>query len=254
MRKKIVAGNWKMNTDLLGGSELFKKINNHCKDLDPRNLSVIVAPPFTHLVELSKSENRCIDLAAQNCSDEPHGAFTGEVSCAMICSTGAKYVIIGHSERRECFGESNGDLKKKIDLSLEAGLLPIYCCGESLEERKQGTYFDRISKQIEEALFHLSNTQIGKVIVAYEPIWAIGTGETASPQQAQEMHAFIRSRFQAKYQGELANALPIIYGGSCNSQNSTELFGMQDVDGGLIGGASLKAQDFIDIIDALINS
>ena len=254
MRKKIVAGNWKMNTNLPQGHELFHEINEYCNTIDLRELSVIIAPPFTHLISLCETDNRCIQLAAQNCSDKTHGAFTGEVSTSMITSSGANYVIIGHSERRKYFGETNEILKNKINLAIESGLQTIYCCGESIDERQQGIHKDIISQQIEKVLYEFDNKQIGKIIVAYEPIWAIGTGETATAEQAQEMHACIRSLVNQKFGEELANSMTIIYGGSCSAKNASELFEMKDVDGGLIGGASLKAQDFIDIINALIKS
>jgi len=254
MRKKIVAGNWKMNTDISIGHELFQEVNKYCNTIDLQGLSVIIAPPFTHLTNLGKTESRCILLAAQNCSDKANGAFTGEISTNMIASSGANYVIIGHSERRKYFGETNEILKDKINLAIDSNLQPIYCCGETIDERQQGIHMNTITNQIEKVLYDLGSNHIGKVIVAYEPIWAIGTGETATKEQAQEMHAFIRSLINQQFGEELSNILPIIYGGSCNSQNASELFAMKDVDGGLIGGASLKANDFIDIIDALIKS
>ena len=172
----------------------------------------------------------------------------------MIKSSGAKYVIIGHSERRKYYGETNETLKKKLTLSIDAGLLPIFCCGESIQERKDGIHFEIISKQIETVLFNLSEEEFGKIIVAYEPIWAIGTGETATATQAQEMHSLIRTQIDQRYGAKCSNQLQIIYGGSCNAQNAAELFGMKDVDGGLIGGASLKAPEFIKIIEELIKS
>ena len=188
-------------------------------------------------------------MSAQNCSAQESGAFTGEISTKMIQSTGAKYVILGHSERRIFHKENNSDLAKKVDLCLKDDLIVIYCWGETLSDRESGNHFKIVKSQIEDALFHLSDDQISKLVIAYEPVWAIGTGVTASSDQAQEMHAFIRSIFTQKYGLELAKGLSILYGGSCNPSNAKDIFSKEDVDGGLIGGASLNANDFYKIIN-----
>ncbi|HEY1007207.1 MAG TPA: triose-phosphate isomerase, partial [Sphingobacteriaceae bacterium] len=211
---------------------------------------VIVCPPFIHLhslVQLNKAGGR-VAIGAQNCHHQESGAFTGEVSASMIRSAGTEYVIIGHSERRQYFGETNALLAAKTDVALKAGLKPIFCIGETLEERNSGRHFDVIRQQLAEGLFHLSETEIQSVVIAYEPVWAIGTGLTASPEQAQEIHAFIRSEVAAKYSEALAGEISILYGGSCNPKNAPELFAQADIDGGLIGGASLKSRDFTDIV------
>jgi triosephosphate isomerase len=187
-------------------------------------------------------------LAAQNCSAEVSGAFTGEVSVDMINSIGAQYVIIGHSERRHIFGENNAMVERKIQVVLEAGLIPIFCCGETLNERNSGKHFQVINSQLEEALFELNKNEICNVIIAYEPVWAIGTGVNATPQQAQEIHHFIRNSIKEKYGEDISNFTSILYGGSCNSKNAKELFSNPDVDGGLVGGASLKSREFVDIV------
>ena len=205
--------------------------------------------PFTHLYKLASISDK-FSLSAQNCSAQVSGAFTGEISTNMILSTGAKYVILGHSERRAYHQENNADLVKKVDLCLSDNLKVIYCCGELLSERNSGNHFKTVKSQIEEALFHLSDEQISRVVIAYEPVWAIGTGVTASSEQAQEMHAYIRSIFTDKYGVDLAQDLSILYGGSCKPSNAQEIFSKEDVDGGLIGGASLNANDFSQIINA----
>jgi len=214
--------------------------------------NIIIAPPFIHLKAINDLliDDPFISIAAQNCSSEEKGAYTGEVSAQMIKSTGAKYIIIGHSERRNYFNESNAMLAKKINLVLSNNLLPIYCCGERLEERNTNIYFDVVKKQINDGLFHLSSLEISKVIIAYEPVWAIGTGLNATPQQAQEMHKFIRKVVSDKFGEQIANSISILYGGSCNAKNAKELFANPDVDGGLIGGASLIASDFVKIIQS----
>ena len=212
---------------------------------------VILAPPFTHLAGVAKSvEGTKIEVSAQNCASEPKGAFTGEVSPEMIASTGAKYTIIGHSERRALFHEDDATLNKKTNLALENGLSPIFCCGESLEEREANKQSEVVRTQLADGLFSLSEEDFRKAIVAYEPVWAIGTGKTATPEQAQEMHKFIRDLIAEKYGEQVANDTTILYGGSCKPSNAKELFSNPDVDGGLIGGASLKADDFFGIISA----
>jgi triosephosphate isomerase len=248
MRKKIVAGNWKMNKDLSEGiilaNELVEKLSTTSKDVE-----VILGVPFTHLDKVA-SISDMFSVSAQNCSAQASGAFTGEISTSMIVSTGAKYVILGHSERRAYHRENNTDLAKKVDLCLLDGLSVIYCCGELLSERESGNHFELVKTQIEEALFHLSNEQMSKVVIAYEPVWAIGTGVTASSEQAQEMHAYIRTVFADKYGTDIAQNISILYGGSCKPSNAQDIFSKEDVDGGLIGGASLNANDFSQIINA----
>ena len=248
MRKKIVAGNWKMNKNLNEGAtfvnELLEKITSSLLDVE-----VILGVPFTHLYKLASISDK-FSLSAQNCSAQVSGAFTGEISTNMILSTGAKYVILGHSERRAYHQENNANLVKKVDLCLSNNLKVIYCCGELLSERNSGNHFETVKSQIEEVLFHLYPEQISSVVIAYEPVWAIGTGVTASSDQAQEMHSYIRSIFKDKYGVNIAKALSILYGGSCNPNNAHEIFSKEDVDGGLIGGASLNANDFSQIINS----
>ena len=250
MRKKIVAGNWKMNNSLQEGIRLSLEIVKMVKDEVKDDVTVILAPPFIHLTEVEKlvSGSEKVFTAAQNCSDKPSGAFTGEVSASMIESAGASYMIIGHSERRGHFSETNTQLANKVDIALENELIPIFCCGEPLEIRQNNQHFEFVANQLTESLSHLTHDQFSKIIIAYEPIWAIGTGETATSEQAQEMHAFLRNHLGGKFGGELANSSSILYGGSCKPSNAVELFACPDVDGGLIGGASLNARDFIDIV------
>lgn len=250
MRKNIVAGNWKMNTTLQEGIELAKAVNEALKTRTA-NCDVVIGVPFTHLA----SVNAVIDtdklgLSAENCADKASGAYTGEVSAAMVASTGAKYVILGHSERRQYYHETAEILKDKVNLALANNLTPIFCIGEVLEERENGTYFDVVKAQIEGSLFELSAEDFGKIVLAYEPVWAIGTGKTATADQAEEIHAFIRKTIVAKYGEEVAENTSILYGGSCKPSNAKELFANPDVDGGLIGGAALKVADFKGIIDA----
>ncbi len=244
-RKNIVAGNWKMNQSLPQAVELAQTINqlHHTPDVE-----LIIIPPFPFLTEVKKelTQNN-ISTGAQNCSEHTHGAYTGEVSAQMIASCNAQYVIIGHSERRQYFNETNRQLAEKVNRALENHLSPIFCIGEQLQEREENRYFDIIKQQLNEGLFHLSEKQITQCIIAYEPVWAIGTGKTASPDQAQEVHAFIRSLLAEKYSEEVARNISILYGGSCKPTNATELFNQPDIDGGLIGGASLNAHDFIQI-------
>lgn len=251
MRKRIVAGNWKMNTNLQEGIDLAKAVNNLVAEKAGKEIGVAIAPPFTHLSEIAKViDTERICLTAQNCAAEPKGAFTGEVAPAMLASIGVKAVILGHSERRAYFNENSETLSKKIRLVLDNGLKPIFCCGEQLNERKAEKHFEVVKKQISDVLFSLSNEDFENVIVAYEPVWAIGTGENATPGQAQEMHNYIRNIIADKFGEEAANNTTILYGGSCKPANAKGLFANPDVDGGLIGGASLKANDFIQIINA----
>ncbi len=250
MRKNIVAGNWKMNTTVPEGVKLAKDVN---KALEGKkvNCDVIICVPFTHLCPVNDViDASLLGLGAENCADHRSGAYTGEVSAPMVASTGAKYVILGHSERRQYYGETSETLKEKVALALENGLTPIFCIGEVLEQREDGSYFDVVKKQIEEALFNLSAEDFSKLILAYEPVWAIGTGKTATDDQAQEMHAFIRKTIEDKYGKEVAENTSILYGGSCKPSNAKALFAKPDVDGGLIGGASLDAESFMGIVTA----
>lgn len=249
MRKNVVAGNWKMNTTLEEGVELANQINSLLKGKTV-NCDVVVCVPFTHLTSVNAVlESELVKLGAENCSEHEKGAYTGEVSAAMVKSTGATHVILGHSERRQYFGENNEQLLAKAKLALANGLTPIFCVGEVLEERENGTYNDVVKCQVE-ALFDLSAEDFGKIIIAYEPVWAIGTGKTATAEQAQDMHAHIRKVIEDKYGKEVAEDTSILYGGSCKPGNAPELFAKPDVDGGLIGGAALEAESFLGIIEA----
>ena len=250
MRKKIVAGNWKMNKNLQEGIELAKELNE-ALTADRPNCDVVICTPFIHLASVASLLNKdVIGLGAENCADKAKGAFTGEVSAEMVKSTGADYVILGHSERRSYYGETAAILKDKVMLALENGLKVIFCIGEVLEEREAGIQNSVVEKQLEGSLFDLTAEQMGNIILAYEPVWAIGTGKTATAEQAQEMHAFIRSTIAGKFGQQVAEDTSILYGGSCKPSNARELFAKPDVDGGLIGGAALKAEDFKGIIDA----
>lgn len=248
MRKQIVAGNWKMNKTLQEGIELAKSVNEMNEQVEG-DVGVIVAPPFILLSEVSRVLTS-VGLSAQDCAAEANGAFTGEVSAGMVRSAGAAYVIIGHSERRTIFGEDNALLKKKVRMALDNGLIPVFCCGEVLEERKSGKLLEVVKTQIEIALFDLDASDMGKIIIAYEPVWAIGTGVVATPEQAQEMHAYIRQLVRDRFRDTIAEDLTILYGGSCKPSNARVLFANPDVDGGLIGGASLNAEDFIAIVQS----
>lgn len=249
MRRKIVAGNWKMNTTVPEGVALAKEINA-LLSARKTNCDVVICVPATHLCPVAEVIDRNkVGLGAENCSEHEKGAYTGETSAAMIASTAASYVIIGHSERRQYFGENNEQLLAKVKLALANGLQPIFCVGEVLEERENGSYNAIVRGQIE-ALFELDSADFAKIIVAYEPVWAIGTGKTATAEQAQDMHANIRAAIAAKYGKELADDTTILYGGSCKPSNAPELFAKSDVDGGLIGGAALKADSFMGIIAA----
>ncbi|MCQ2606746.1 MAG: triose-phosphate isomerase [Bacteroidales bacterium] len=246
MRKKIVAGNWKCNTTLQEGVALAKEVNAIVKTSD---VQVILGTPFIHLTEVVKLvDNKAIAVSAQNCAAEAKGAFTGEVSAAMVKSTGAEYVILGHSERRGYYGETSEILNKKLALALENGLTPIYCCGEALDVREAGKQNEFVINQLEETIFQLSADDFKKLVIAYEPIWAIGTGKTATSDQAEDMLKTIREAIAAKYGQAIADETSILYGGSCNAKNAKELFAKPNIDGGLIGGASLKAEDFNTIV------
>ena len=248
MRKNIVAGNWKMNKTIAEGVALAKEVNAAVEATGALKCDVVIAPPFLHLTEIAKVVGSKVSVSAQNCAAEASGAFTGEVSAAMLKSAGIPCVIIGHSERRTYYGETDAILAKKADQALSNGLKPIFCIGETLSERDGGITFEVVRTQIENGLFHLSADDFRKIVLAYEPVWAIGTGRTATNEQAQEVHAFIRKMVAGKYGEELANDTTILYGGSCNENNAQGLFACPDIDGGLIGGASLVAEKFIKIV------
>jgi len=252
MRKKIVAGNWKMNKNFKDGLSLFSEVINMANDELHNNQQVVVCSPYLHLhslVQLNK-DNVKVAVGAQNCHQAESGAYTGEISAEMLASAGVQYVIIGHSERRQYFAENNTLCAAKIDIALKNNLIPIYCIGETLQERESGIHFDIIKSQLAEATYHLASQEFEKLVIAYEPVWAIGTGVTASSAQAQEIHAFIRNEIAWQYNVVVADKISILYGGSCNPKNAEELFAQADIDGGLIGGASLKSRDFIDIAKA----
>lgn len=250
MRKKIIAGNWKMNLTFDEGQKLTSEIVNMYSQEGISDVHVVLNVPFPHIHPVKKligSVSR-IGVGAQNCSDKEAGAFTGEVSAKIIKSFGADYVIIGHSERRGYFNEDNELLALKVKIALEHGLTPIFCCGESLDIREAGTHEPNVKFQLTQSLFDLSADEISKVVIAYEPIWAIGTGKTATSDQAQEMHQALRRHLSSKYGKEVAQEISILYGGSMNAGNASDLLSKPDVDGGLIGGASLKSKDFLEII------
>jgi len=252
MRKKIVAGNWKMNMDLSEGLKFVGSINKYFDENPLGKTMVILCPPYIHLAGASEIlKHGKVAVGAQNCAAEASGAYTGEVSAWMIKSTGAEYVIIGHSERRSYYHEDDKLINKKTLLAINSDLKVIFCCGEVQKEREEGNHFLIVRRQLEEGLFSLTEEQMDKVVIAYEPVWAIGTGLTATPDQAQEMHNYIRERVKEKYGNDCAKKLPILYGGSCKPSNAAEIFSKPDVDGGLIGGASLKKEDFAAIIEAI---
>ncbi len=251
MRRKIVAGNWKMNKTFQEADELINEIMEGLEEANLRNVNIVICPPFTFMeMTTDYAQESEYSVGAQNVSCYDNGAYTGEVSAKMLHSMGVEYCIIGHSERRKYFNETDKELTLKAELLLKNDILPIFCCGELLPEREGGKQFEVVKQQLENALFELDPLDFAKIIIAYEPVWAIGTGKTATPQQAQEMHAFIRSLISEKYGKEIAKNTSILYGGSCNPENAKELFANADVDGGLIGGASLKAADFLKIIDS----
>ena len=252
MRKHIVAGNWKMNKTFDEADELISNIMDKLeKTTLDRNTQVIICPPFPFLEMTSDySDDSYFAVGAQNVSDQEKGAYTGEVSAEMLESMELDYCIVGHSERRAYYHETDEIIARKVDQLLKHNLRPIVCCGEVLEERESNRQFDVVKKQITDGLFHLTAEQFADIVIAYEPVWAIGTGKTATPEQAQEMHAFIRGLIADKYGKEVADETSILYGGSCKPGNAKELFANPDVDGGLIGGASLKADDFIAIAEA----
>lgn len=250
MRKKIVAGNWKMNKNLQEGVALATELNGILKAEKP-NCDVIICTPFIHLASVSEAiDHSVLQLGAENCADKEKGAYTGEVSAEMVKSTGAEYVILGHSERREYYHETPEILKEKVLLALQNGLKVIFCIGESLQQREAGEQNQVVKAELEGSVFNLEEADFRKLVIAYEPIWAIGTGKTATSDQAEEIHAYIRSVIAERYGKAVAEGTSILYGGSCKASNAPELFAKPDIDGGLIGGASLKAPDFKGIIDA----
>ena len=248
MRKNIVAGNWKMNKNLQEGVAFVNELNETLAG-KTINCDVVIGAPFIHLASVA-SLAKGFGIAAENCADKAEGAYTGEVSAAQVASTGAKYVILGHSERRAYYGETDAILTDKVNLALQNGLTPIFCIGEVKEEREANKHFEVVETQIANALFGLSAEDFSKLVLAYEPVWAIGTGLTATADQAQEIHAYIRSVIAKKYGQEIADNTTILYGGSCNGSNAKDLFSRPDVDGGLIGGASLAVDKFLPIIEA----
>ena len=252
MRKKIVAGNWKMNKTLDEAVALVSEVVNMIKDEVTGDVQVVLCPPALYLTTLKpylEGQSR-ITLGAQNCHEKASGAYTGEVSAPMLKSINVSYVILGHSERRQYFGETNAQLAEKVDSALANGLTPIFCCGESLEQRQSEIHLDFVRTQLTESLFHLSPEQFANIVIAYEPIWAIGTGLTATSAQAQEMHEILRQHIASQYGQEVADSTTILYGGSANEKNAAELFAQPDVDGGLIGGASLKSREFTNVVKA----
>jgi triosephosphate isomerase (TIM) len=252
-RQKIVAGNWKMNKTFEEANALASEVLGMVNDEVQGEVKVILCVPFPYLGSTKSiiGNNPRISVAAQNCSEHASGAYTGEVAAAMLKSMNIPYVILGHSERRQYFGEGAALLAKKIDITLVNALTPIFCCGEPLEVRERNEHEALVKKQVEESLFHLSAEALQKVVIAYEPVWAIGTGKTATSQQAQDMHAVIRQHLASKYGNEVAESITILYGGSVNAANAKELFACADVDGGLVGGASLKSREFTDIIKSI---
>ena len=253
MRRKIVAGNWKMNMNSREALQLTSEIVNMVRDEVQSDTQVILAPAFVlmpQVKQLLQTGRKNIFLAAQNCSSFASGAYTGEVSAGMIQSIGGSFVIVGHSERRSYFRETNEELSEKINQVLQHNMEPIFCCGETREERNSGRYFRVLEKQLEEAVFHITAGDISRIVIAYEPVWAIGTGLQATPEQAQEVHLFIRTLLTKKF-GSVARHISILYGGSCNEQNAAELFALPDIDGGLIGGASLKSRSFVNIVKSM---
>ncbi|MCD4695894.1 MAG: triose-phosphate isomerase [Bacteroidales bacterium] len=251
MRTNIVAGNWKMNNTFEEADNLIYEIVQFLKDNPQDKTSVVLCPPAVYLeLATDQAQESEVFIGAQNISNYESGAYTGEISAKMLASLDVEYSIIGHSERRKYFNESHKMLAEKVTMALKHNVTPIFCCGEILPEREAANHFEVVKKQLEESLFQLNETDFGNVVIAYEPVWAIGTGVTASPEQAQEMHAYIRGLIEEKYNEVTAENTTILYGGSCNSKNAKELFANPDVDGGLIGGASLKSDEFIKIIQS----
>lgn len=254
MRKKIIAANWKMNLSYAEAMSLTDALVDASEDM--LSAEIILAAPFVYLHALVGriQSQPSFSIAAQNCASKEKGAFTGEVSASMLASIGVEHVIIGHSERRLIFNESDNIVAEKIKCALAFGLMPLFCCGEELQQRNAGNHFKRVEEQLNNGLFQTPQAMIGKCIIAYEPVWAIGTGVNATADQAREMHEFIRDKVRKKYDSNTADAISILYGGSVTASNSAELFNCPDVDGGLVGGASLKATEFLSIIDNMIHS
>jgi triosephosphate isomerase len=254
MRKKIIAANWKMNLSYAEAMSLTDTLVDSSDRL--MKSSVILSAPFVYLHDLvgRVQSHPLFSVAAQNCSQQEKGAYTGEVSAAMLASIGVEYVIAGHSERRMIYGEDDKIISEKVKRILHHGLLPIFCCGENLEQRKAKKHFEIVGKQLKEGLFHVNKIQFKECIIAYEPVWAIGTGVNATPEEAQEMHLFIRESISAMYDKNTSGEIPILYGGSVTSNNSGEIFKCKDVDGGLVGGASLKSAEFLSIIQSMENN
>lgn len=252
MRKKIVAGNWKMNKTAEEATALLSEVVNMIKDEVTGDVEVVLCPPALYLTTARQylTPGGKISIGAQNCHEKASGAYTGEISAPMLQSIGVEYVILGHSERRQYFEETNAQLAEKVNIALENNVIPIFCCGESRDLRENGDYIGFVKDQITDSLFHLSAESFGKVVIAYEPIWAIGTGLTASSAQAQDMHFELRQHIAGQYGDMVAQDTTILYGGSANAQNAAELFAQPDVDGGLIGGASLKSRDFTTVVKA----
>lgn len=252
MRKQIAAANWKMNLTLQQGEELLKGILANAKTLNENQQVIFAVPsPYLQAANTIVGETKNNFVAAQNIYSKKSGAYTGEVSVEMLQSLNIQFAVIGHSERREYFGESNTFLADKVNIALENNITPIFCCGEPLEVREAEGQNAFVAKQLEESLFHLSSEEIKKVVIAYEPIWAIGTGKTATSEQAQEIHQYLRSVIANKYGATTADEISILYGGSVKAANAKELFSQPDIDGGLVGGAALKVDEFVAIIDAL---
>ncbi len=252
MRQKIAAANWKMNLTYQQAEKLLEELIATPHELKENHLAIFAVPfPYLQLANSKLGGKKNVFVAAQNCYSKKSGAYTGEVSVEMLTSMNIQYVILGHSERREYFNESNQLLADKINICLENNIRPIFCCGEPLNIREANTQNDFVGKQLQESLYHLSAEQLQQIVIAYEPIWAIGTGKTASSEQAQEMHAFIRQQLAAKYGNDVAENISILYGGSVKGSNAAELFSQKDVDGGLVGGASLNAGEFVTIINSL---
>lgn len=248
MRKKIVAGNWKMNHDLAETEMFLVELK---KQVIPEDVSVMIAPAFTNLNHaFNSTQKHPVEIIAQNMHQNESGAYTGEVSAAMLKSVGVKTVIIGHSERRSLFAEDNAILAEKVSTGIKNNMTIIFCVGESIEDRRKDAHFEVIERQLSEGLFHLSTEAWANIVIAYEPVWAIGTGETASPAQAQEMHAFIRKIISEKYTQNISKGISILYGGSVKPDNAKEIFGQSDVDGGLIGGASLEVENFMSVVNS----
>lgn len=258
MRRKIVAGNWKMNLVFQEAEDLLGELAERLDENPPKqDVEVIVCPPalyveLAHDLRASEEDESVVyySVGVQDVSEHEKGAYTGEISAAMLSSMGVEYGIVGHSERRKYFGETDDRVARKVERLLQNDITPIVCCGETLQEREDGRQFEVIRTQLEKGLFHLKPLDFSRLILAYEPVWAIGTGKTATPEQAQEVHAFIRNLIQEQYGKEIARVLPILYGGSCNAKTAPDLFRQQDIDGGLIGGASLSSEDFLTIINS----